>query len=181
MAHVEWFGAPDHEPVVVVPWNPRWAADFETWRTRLQTVLDPDARIEHIGSTAIPHLIAKPIIDILVSVGDLGDEAGYRPALESLGLPLRAREPEHRFFRAPVGARRDVHVHVCQHGGRWERDHLLFRDYLRAHPEVADRYARHKERLAQTLAHDRARYTDAKAALIGQIVRQASAWADVSD
>src|SRR5206468_2299977 len=76
-----------------------------------------------------------------VAVPDLEDESAYRPALERLGLVLRLRERSRRFFRPPATAARTVHVHACQQASAWERDHLAFRDYLRAHPAVTARYA----------------------------------------
>lgn len=122
-------------------------------------------------------MVAKPVVDILVAVHDVSDEPSYRPPIESLGLPLRAREADHRFFRRPAGKTRDVHVHVSEAGGRWERDHVLFRDYLREHPEAARSYAGLKQWLAQRFGRDRGRYTEAKTDFIAAVLDQAAVWA----
>jgi GrpB-like predicted nucleotidyltransferase (UPF0157 family) len=110
------------------------------------------------------------VIDLQVSVPDIEDEPAYRPALESLGLVLRAREPGHRFFRPPAGHPRTVHVHVCELGSTWEREHLAFRDELRARPELAAAYAGLKQGLAAAVGADRAAYTDGKSAFIRRVV-----------
>jgi GrpB-like predicted nucleotidyltransferase (UPF0157 family) len=125
---------------------------------------------EHIGSTAVPGLVAKPVIDLQVAVPDVTDEGTYRTPLESLGLILRAREPGHRFFRPAAGRPRVVHVHVCAQGSTWERDHLLFRDQLRARADVAAAYAELKTRLAAEVGSDRAAYTAGKSSFIKQVV-----------
>jgi GrpB-like predicted nucleotidyltransferase (UPF0157 family) len=146
-------------PVEVVPYDPRWPARFEAWRHRLAAALGPAAtRIDHVGSTAVPGLASKPIIDIQVSVGDPEAEANYVPAVESTGLQLRAREPGHRYFRPSPDRPREVHVHVCAAGSTWERDHLLFRDYLHAHSTTRDAYADLKWTLAQRYRDDRLAY-----------------------
>jgi GrpB-like predicted nucleotidyltransferase (UPF0157 family) len=163
----ELFDRPGGEPVELHPPSPRWTQLAVRWTAALGRALAPlQHRIEHVGSTAVPGLVAKPVVDLLVVVPDVDDEASYRPALESLGLVLRAREPGHRFFRPPAGQPRTVHVHVCRPGSSWERDFLVFRDRLRADPLLADSYAALKLRLAAELGADRAAYTEAKAGFI---------------
>ncbi|HYI67341.1 MAG TPA: GrpB family protein [Candidatus Limnocylindrales bacterium] len=163
--------------VEVVPYDSRWPARFEAWRHRLAAALGSAAtRIEHVGSTAVPGLAAKPIVDIQVSVGDPEVEADYVPAVENTGLQLRAREPDHRYFRPPPDRPRELHVHVCAAGSTWERDHLLFRNYLRAHPATRDAYADLKRTLVQRYPDDRLAYTDAKSAFILDTLDAASAW-----
>ena len=128
--------------IEVVQYDKGWPAIFDAWRTRLAAALGRAAtRIEHVGSTAVPGLAAKPIVDIQLSVVDPGDESRYLAAVESTGLQLRAREPGHRYFRPPADRPREVHLHIRAAGSDWERDHLLFRDYLRAHPQTRDAYA----------------------------------------
>lgn len=167
---------PGREPVRVVPYDPAWPARFEVFRDRLAAVLGPVAgRIEHVGSTSVPGLPAKPVIDIQVSVPDVEAEAAYRPPIESCGWPLSAREPGHRYFRPPNGAPRVVQVHVCSVGSAWERNHLLFRDHLRTHPETAEAYAALKRRLAAEHGHDRLLYTDLKSPFILGVLRRAGA------
>jgi GrpB-like predicted nucleotidyltransferase (UPF0157 family) len=164
------------EAVELVDYDERWPARFASWQERIIGVL-PDAHVEHVGSTAVPGLPAKPTIDIQVSVAQLDNEDAYVPALESLELRLRSRDDLHRYFRPPAPQPRSVHVHVCERGSRWERDHPLFRDYLRAHAAARDEYARTKRAAAREWADDRIAYTDAKAGTILAIMQAAEAWA----
>lgn len=155
------------EAVEVVPYDPAWAARFERWRERLATELrDVAVRIEHVGSTAVPGLDAKPVIDIQVSVRDLAREELYVPPMEALNLQLRSRDAEHRFLRPSAWLPRDVHVHVCVVDSAWEREHLLIRDHLRADSQARDEYAALKREAATTWRDDRVGYTEAKTALI---------------
>jgi GrpB-like predicted nucleotidyltransferase (UPF0157 family) len=167
------------QPVEVVAYDPGWPERFETWRGRLADLLGPVARrIEHVGSTSVPGLAAKPIVDIQVSVADMDDEDGYVPPCEAAGLQLRFRDHQHRFFQPPPGQPRDVHVHVCQHGGDWERVHLLFRDYLRSSADAREAYAAAKREAARIWADQSAAYTEAKTEVVLGILGRAEAWAD---
>jgi GrpB-like predicted nucleotidyltransferase (UPF0157 family) len=168
---VEWFDRPGSEPVELHEHSTEWAARADEWLGVIRGALPAlDTRVEHVGSTAVPGLIAKPVIDLLVSVPELADERTYRPALESLGLVLRAREPDHLFFRPPAAHPRTVHVHVCATGSAWEREHLAFRDQLRARADIAAAYAELKVRLAVEFRSERAAYTDGKAAFIRSVL-----------
>ena len=172
---IEWFGQPKCDPPVIASFDSSWAAIAEEWIERLRGALGPLAvSIEHVGSTAVRGLVAKPVIDIQIAVPRLEDEHSYRPAIESLGLPLRARAQDHRFFRPPANAPRTVHVHVCEQGSAWEREHLLFRDYLRAHPDRRAEYAELKRRLAASVGADRAKYSAGKEDFISRTVRDAA-------
>jgi GrpB-like predicted nucleotidyltransferase (UPF0157 family) len=173
----DWLHAVGGGPVTLAEPNADWPRQFETFRALLAEALAQTAtRIDHIGSTAIPGIPAKPVIDVQVSVPDLQAEAAYRPQIEGLGWPMFAREPEHRFFRPPDGEPRTVHVHVCQAGGAWERGHLLFRDYLRAHPDRAGDYAALKRRLVATVGHDRPVYSRSKDPFVADALAEAEAW-----
>ncbi|MFN2489137.1 MAG: GNAT family N-acetyltransferase [Actinomycetota bacterium] len=175
----EWFGEPVRDPVVISEPDPRWAQLFERYRTPLAEALGPAAlRIDYVGSSAVPDLAAKPVIDIQVSMADVGDEDTYAPAIESLGWPLRAREPDHRFFRAPASVKRFVHVHVCSAGSKRERDHLLFVAYLRTHPDHAAAYASLKRELAARFGRERESYTNAKDGFIAETLTEAEDWGD---
>ncbi len=170
-------GRPD-EPVEIVPPDPAWVERFQTWRARLAEHLGPVAeRIDHIGSTAVPHLAAKPTIDVQVSVADLDDEGRYRSPLHAAGLQLRSRDAEHRYFPPPPERSREVHVHVCEAGSVWERRHLLFRDFLRTHPGARDAYAAVKRHAAEVWRDDRIGYTEAKSHLILDVLDRAEGWA----
>jgi GrpB-like predicted nucleotidyltransferase (UPF0157 family) len=161
--------------IEVVDYDPAWPARFLEWRGVIGSALGSTAtRIEHVGSTSVPGLAAKPIVDIQVSVDDLSDEAGYVPALERIGLQLRSRDELHRYFRPFADKPRDVHVHVCGTGSNWEREHLLFRDHLRADPEARDAYAEAKRAAALAWADDGWAYTDAKTEVVLQILERAT-------
>lgn len=162
------------EPVTVADYDPGWPQRYASWRDRLRTALGATAeRIEHVGSTAVPGLPAKPVVDIQVSVADLEDEEAYVPALAGVDLQLRSRDVHHRYFRPLPHLPRDVHVHVCAVGSAWEADHLRFRDHLRADPSARDRYAESKRAAARVWADDRLAYTDAKTEVILEILGNA--------
>ncbi len=171
MSKVEWFDRPGGEPVELHEHSPAWAELAEQWIADIRRALRPlPARIEHVGSTAVPGLVAKPVVDLMVCIPDVDDETAFRPGLESLGLVLRAREPGHRFFRPPAGQPRTVHVHVCEPGSVWERDWVVFRDRLRARPDLTAEYAQLKRRLAGELGEDRTAYTEAEATFIRSVI-----------
>ena len=120
------------------------------------------------------------MVDIQVSVADMGDEDRYVPACEEAGLQLGFRDDEHRYFRPPPGRPRAVHVHVCQQGSEWERLHLLFRDYLRASAGARETYAAAKRQAAGLWADQSAAYTEAKSDVVLDILHRAQAWADAT-
>lgn len=169
---------PELEPIELTPYDSGWPAQFEVWKKRLVAAL-PAAprRFEHVGSTSVPGLPAKPIVDIQVSVEDPDDEASYVPAFESAGVQLRHRETEHRFFRPFAGRPRNVHVHVCQVGGEWELRHIVFRDYLRSSPEAMQEYTRVKESAAERWSDDPLAYTETKGQTIRRLTEAAHEWA----
>jgi GrpB-like predicted nucleotidyltransferase (UPF0157 family) len=154
---------PEPEPVEIVPYDQGWPQLYAGWHERLANALGPTARrIEHVGSTAVPGLPAKPTIDIQISLDDLEDESLYVPPIEALGVQLRSRDLEHRFFRPFSGLPRDVHLHACVVGSEWERRHLLFRDHLRANANAREAYTKAKLLAAERWRDDRIAYTEAK-------------------
>ena len=165
------------EPVLVATYDPSWPRRFERERRRVARRLAGAAvAIEHIGSTAVPGLDVKPVVDILVGVaGPLADHA-VTPRLQALGYELlgEAGVPGRLYFRRRL-ARDAFNVHVVAHDGAlWEND-LLLRDFLRTHPAEARAYAAAK-RLAATEAPDSlVRYSELKADAIGALVRRARA------
>ena len=166
------------DPIEVVPYRDEWAAAFAEWRARLSGVLgDTAVRLEHVGSTAVPGLAAKPVIDIQVSVRDVDDERSYVLAIESLGIALRSRDVGRRYLRPAGGAPRTVQVHVVDAGSEWEREHLLFRDFLRADAEVRSRYGRLKLDLAERYRDDRLAYNEAKTGFVLDALEEAERWA----
>lgn len=164
-------GGRETREISIVDYDPAWPVRFAQERLRIALLGGAAKRIEHIGSTAVPGLAAKPIIDILVTVDDVEDEARYVPALEAAGYVLRVREPEHRMFRTPA---RDVHVHIWRSGDDEERRHLVFRDRLRTNAIDRDRYERTKRELAQRSWTDMNYYAEAKSAVIAAILERAA-------
>ena len=160
--------------ITIVGYDPAWPDRFAAWRRAIRAALGTTAvHIEHVGSTSVPGLAAKPIVDVQVSVVDPADEETYVPELEAIGLQLRSRDTLHRYFRPFPGRSRDIHVHVCRLDSEWEAAHLRFRDYLRAHPEAREQYAQAKRAAAALWADDGLAYTDAKTEVILDILEQA--------
>jgi GrpB-like predicted nucleotidyltransferase (UPF0157 family) len=167
--------------LVVNDYDPAWPQVYACWRQRIGAALGPDGlRIEHVGSTSVPGLAAKPIVDIQVSVASLADEPRYAPQLAEIGLVLRSRDDLHRFFRPPAEQQREVHVHVCAAGSQWERDHLLLRDYLRTDPAACHRYAEAKRANARRWSDDGWAYTEAKTGVILDTLERAAGWAEAT-
>lgn len=169
------------DPIIVVPYDPAWPSQFDALGGRLRAALGGLAlRIDHIGSTAVPGLAAKPVIDVQISVAALEPVAAYRSAIESAGFVWRSDNPDltKRYFREAAGPR--THIHVRRLGSWAEQFALLFRDYLRRHPAEAASYAAHKRALAAAHHADREAYTDAKEPFIWEVMRRASAWSQTS-
>jgi len=171
-------------PIVIVDYDPRWPRFFDEEKTNILRVIGPMVlRIEHIGSTAVPGLAAKPIIDIMAGVKHLSDATWCIQPLKTLGyeyVPEYEKHiPDRRYFRK--GNRPGLeqgsthHLHMVEAKGEfWER-HLLFRDYLREHSEEAGRYADLKKTLASRFSSDRESYTSAKTGYSQEIVARAKA------
>ncbi len=171
------------EEIEVVPYNPRWPILFEMERTHLRACLPPDlvGRVEHFGSTAVPGLPAKPIVDILVEVSDLSEKKRrIVPILEGQGYDYfwrpsfdDDRPPFYAWFiKRGEGGRRTHHIHMVEADSElWDR--LLFRDYLIAQPEAAREYGVLKMRLAEAHREDRVAYTWAKTEFIAGVMRNA--------
>ncbi|MGF0115203.1 GrpB family protein [Promicromonospora sp. Marseille-Q5078] len=172
---VELIGGVEKREIVIVEPDPRWPARFERESARILAALGTAAvRVDHVGSTAVPGLPAKPIVDIDLSVPDVEDEGAYLPALLAAGYVLRVREPGHRLVRTPE---LDVQVHICPAGSDWERRHLLFRDRLRHDADDRAAYAALKRELAARDWPSMNHYADAKGGLIAEILARAEAWA----
>ena len=166
---------------VVSDYDPAWSAMFEQERRSLHTVLGPLLlTIEHIGSTAVPGLAAKPIIDLQASVRSLAEaQSRCVEPLQALGytyLPqYEAWLPGELFFRKALAGPWTHHLHILQGDDpRW-RDRLFFRDYLRNHPEAAATYAKLKKDLAAAFDDDISGYRNAKDAFVAATMAQARA------
>ena len=160
------------EPVIVVPYDSGWPKKYENEKHLILSVAgDLLKAIEHIGSTSISGLGAKPIIDILAGVDDLDIALECVAPLAGIGYEYRSETnpsiPERRYFRK--GKPRLFHLHMCEYKGSFWYKHILFRDYLREHPEVAAEYFELKKRLAEKYGRDRIGYTEAKADFIERI------------
>ena len=157
--------------VVLADHDPAWADRFQSVRELVETALDGRAlAVEHVGSTAVPGLAAKPVDDVQVTVDDVEDEAAYAPALVGAGLVLRVREPGHRMFRTPA---RDVHVHVHGPGDPALAERLDLRDHLRRSPGDRALYEATKRALAGRAWPDMDDYADAKSDVIAEILARA--------
>ncbi|MCC6401207.1 MAG: GrpB family protein [Flavobacteriales bacterium] len=172
------------EPIAIVPYSEEWPARYAAEEARLSAELPPDlcTRIAHIGSTAVPGLSAKPVVDIQVEVTDLDRvRREVVPRMEALGYEfiwrptMGEKAPYYAWFigRHPDG-RRAFHVHMVE-PDEATVDRLLFRDHLRAHPEVARQYEALKRGLASTHPADRAAYTRSKTPFIADVLRRARA------
>lgn len=170
-----------HERVEIVPYDPAWPALFaeEAARLRAQLPAELIGRIEHFGSTAVPGLAAKPIIDMLVEVSSMEDVVQrIAPILKRAGYEFFWRDRERGlpgvayawFIRRDAAGRRTHHIHCLEKGSlEWER--LLFRDYLRTHPEAAAQYGALKRRVAAEYPDDRVAYARAKTDFIADAMQ----------
>lgn len=164
------------DEIVIAAYDPAWPLRYEREAEILRQALPPAlvTRIEHFGSTAVPGLAAKPIIDLLVGVRSLAEaRRAAVPILDALGYSYWADDPrqDHMFFvkGLPPNGPRSHHVHMIEpDSAEWEQ--LLFRDYLRAHPDEAARYAQLKYELAERHRADREAYTDAKADFVRSVL-----------
>lgn len=167
------------DPIVIVSYDPTWPSEFTQLASTIRKALSHTAtRIDHIGSTAVPRLDAKPVIDIQVSVSNLEPDAPFRRPLESAGFRFNKGNPDltKRFFREPPGARR-AHIHVRRAGSFDEQLNLLLRDYLRTHREAAEEYAATKRSLAPKFGNDREGYVRAKEPEVWSLLIRAHDWA----
>lgn len=161
--------------VTLEEYDPRWPEFFRIQADAVETALGPAVlALEHIGSTSVPGLAAKPVIDMMLMVADTADEAAYLPALEQAGFRLNIREPdwhEHRVLvkRRDDGDDENVNLHVYQEGCvQGERD-VIYRQWLRDHDEDRELYERTKRRLATQVWKYMQNYADAKTAVIEDI------------
>jgi len=162
--------------IVLAEPDPAWPEVFAGERAAIVGALGPRAlRVEHVGSTSVPGLAAKPVIDIVLVVADPADEPGYVPDLEAAGYLLHLREPgwhQHRLLRPASPA---VNLHVFGPGSAEVERMLLFRDRLRTRPDELARYQRTKRELASRHWAHVQDYADAKSAVVEEIIARATA------
>lgn len=167
---------PTTGPIVIAEYDPAWPRLYEREAERIRAALgDKVVLLEHAGSTSVPGLAAKPLIDILLVVPNSADEPSYVPALEAAGYVLRIREPdwyEHRVFKGPDT---NVNLHVFSPGCVEIKRMLAFRDWLRTHPDDRALYERTKRELAKQDWKYVQNYADAKTAVVEEILARALA------
>ncbi len=164
------------QPIEVREYDPGWPGLYDREEARIRSILgDRAVRLEHAGSTSVPGLPAKPIIDMVLEVPDSADEPAYVPELEAAGYVLRIREPEwfeHRLFKGPDT---NVNLHVFTAGCDETDRMLLFRDWLRANAADRELYAAAKRELAARDWKYVQQYADAKTAVVRAIISRAEA------
>ena len=167
-------GGVEKRKIVIADYDPLWPEIFQKHAAIIAQALGKKAiTIEHVGSTAVPGLAAKPIIDIDVLVEDSSNEEAYLPPLLAAGYVLRVREPdwhEHRMLRTPE---LDVHMHIFSLGCVESTRHLAFRDHLRSHPTDRLRYEAVKRKLSKEDWPDMNDYARAKSEVVEEITTRA--------
>ncbi len=167
---------PHNATITLLEYDSRWPKLFDREAKRIRSELgDRALQVEHVGSTSVPELCAKPIIDILLVVTDSGDESSFVPSLEKAGYTLRIREPEwfeHRMFKGPDT---DINLHVFSKGASQVDRMLRFRDWLRTNNSDRDKYARVKRNLAKREWRHVQHYADAKDSIVQEIMDRAKA------
>jgi GrpB-like predicted nucleotidyltransferase (UPF0157 family) len=162
--------------VELAPYDPAWPGRFAREEARIRSALCERAlRVEHVGSTSVPGLSAKPIIDIVLVVADSAREDEYVPALEAAGYVLRIREPDwfqHRLLKSPEA---DVNLHVFSHGCEEVQRMVAFRDHLRANDEDRALYEQTKRELGSRTWEHVQHYADAKTEVVQRIMERAVA------
>ena len=162
-------------PVIIADYDPRWPAMYAAETARIHDAIGEWlVGIEHVGSTSVPGLAAKPVIDIMPGLRRLGDSPHIVKPLQKLGYQYFPEHedvmPERRYFALPAGdkhrTRRRFHIHAVETTTAFWRRHVAFRNYLRAHPETVDEYAALKRCLAAKYGSDREGYTEAKTEFI---------------
>jgi GrpB-like predicted nucleotidyltransferase (UPF0157 family) len=165
---------PHNAPITLAEYDPAWPVLFEREAARIRAALGATAvRVEHTGSTSVPGLAAKPIIDITLIVHDSADEAAYVPPLEAAGYVLWIRERawhEHRLFKGPDT---NVNLHVFSAGSPELERMVGFRDWLRTHDDDRELYLRTKRELAARTWRHVQHYADAKTAVVEEIIARA--------
>ena len=163
-----------NQPVLIVDYDHEWPKLFEREAARIRAALGHHVlSVEHVGSTSVPELAAKPKIDILLVVANSADESTYVPSLEDAGYTLKIREPdwyEHRMLKGPDT---DVNLHVFSQGCEEIERMLLFRDWLRSHPDDRRIYEQTKRELARQSWKYMQNYADAKSAVVAEILARA--------
>jgi GrpB-like predicted nucleotidyltransferase (UPF0157 family) len=163
-------------PIKLAEYDPSWVEQFAREEIRIRTALGSRAvGVHHVGSTSVPGLAAKPVVDIVLLVGDSADESAYVPQLEAAGYVLHLREPDWWEHRLLKDHNPDVQIHVFTVGSSEVERMLLFRDRLRSHIEERDLYERTKRELAARQWVYTQDYADAKSSVVEGVIARANA------
>lgn len=168
--------------IEVVPHNPEWVKKYTVEATLLNAIFgDLLLSIHHIGSTSIPGIKAKPVIDIMIVVSDLAGVDGLNPAMVSAGYEPMGEFGIHnrRYFKKDTAGIRSHHVHAYLKDTPDIPEHLNFRDYLRTHPDEAQAYSQLKEKLAEQYRYDSENYTESKTDFIKRINQLGAVWREI--
>lgn len=163
-------------PILITPYSAQWPALFRSEQQHLGRLFADVAHvIEHIGSTAVPGLSAKPIIDIMLGLDSLQHVDMFKSRLGEFEYDYRPEHevqlPDRRFFAKPFSRPRIYHLHIVLHQGRFWKEHIIFRDALRKNKALAGQYQKLKYRLASELLDNRTAYTDSKTQFIRDVIR----------
>ncbi|MFI7606960.1 GrpB family protein [Micromonospora sp. NPDC049366] len=171
----------EEAPIVeVVPYDPAWSEQFQVEQRLLSEALPAALSVEHIGSTSIPGLAAKPIIDISAVVAEVGEVVADLRPLEQLGYVYRPlvfpEDDDHLFFAKDTDGQRSHHLHVFGVTSPVPEANRVFRAYIAANPDAAGRYEAAKRRAAELHPHSRAHYGAAKEEVMTQLSAEARLW-----
>lgn len=162
--------------VKLIEYNPKWRLSFEREAKKLKKIFGQDCiDIQHVGSTAIPKILAKPIIDIVIVVPSLYKARRYKKKLREIGYEINKNDTkkERLFFTKGPERKRTHHLHISEIGSGYAEDMILFRDYLCRHKDIAKKYSELKKRLAKKYQNAREIYTEKKKKLIEEVVKKA--------
>lgn len=166
--------------VRIVDYDPQWQVLAGAELSRIKGLLGTVAvRVEHVGSTAVPGLAAKPVLDLQLSVPDIKQRDAYLEPLAALGYLFvpEPTSPDYHFFAKPPQRPRSYHLHVCEAASQDEFRHLAVRDFLRAHPDEAASYAALKREVVARAPGDRLVYIDGKDVYVAALEERAVTWA----
>ncbi|ABS23030.1 GrpB family protein [Bacillus cytotoxicus] len=164
--------------IVVVPYENHWGEKFQAEAKRLKEAMPERVKIHHIGSTSVPGLAAKPIVDMIMEVENIERVDEWNKLFEKLGYIVKGENgiSGRRFFMHGTEEKRSYHLHVFERGNPEIIRHLAFRDYMIAHCEEAEAYATLKNELATKYTYDGGKYTEGKTKFIRNIDKKAKEW-----
>ncbi|MBO1627880.1 GrpB family protein [Bacillus cereus] len=164
--------------IVVVPYENHWSEKFQIEAKRLKIAMPEPVKVHHIGSTSVPGLAAKPIVDMIMEVEDIERVDNWKERFEKLGYIVKGENgiSGRRFFIHGTEEKRSYHLHVFETGNPEITRHLAFRDYMMAHCEEAEAYAALKNDLAEKFTYDGDQYTEGKTDFVRNIDVKAKEW-----